>query len=566
MKRSLLRRIEPALRALGGRAEGVELREPPPGIAAHVSSNIPLFFAKSLRRSPRDVATAFFAEGARTGAVAEIPAGETAVAPRSDAPVGGFFTAPGFINFTLPAGFFAAELHRILAEGEAYPRAEPDPSRKPVLFEFVSSNPTGPLHIGHGRCAAIGDVLARIWERLGYPVTREYYINDRGRQVNIITASVLDAAARRAPERVAPDLAGWVAGIVATDRYKGGYVADVAGQLLERRSGVYSLQMLDTVRADVVGLMMENMRGTLDRFNVRFDVFFPETRLYAEGKVDRAIALLRERGLLERSADGAEWFKAAGLGDDKDRVVVRASGEPTYFLSDIAYHLDKLDRGFVRLINVWGTDHHGYVARLTAALAATAGRPYELQVILYQLVNLIRGGARVAMSTREGTFVTLDEVIAEVGSDVARFFLLQKSPDTHVDFDFDLAKERSLKNPVYYIQYAHTRCCGIIREAQAAGVREGDGTGTWTPHERELLLKLCWYEDVLEVCAARSAPNHLCTYLLDLARLFHKFYENCRIVGEDTAVAGFRLRLVRATRTVLASGCGLIGVNAPERM
>jgi arginyl-tRNA synthetase len=526
--------------SLRGEADGglePALERPPRDELGDYSTNAPMLLAPVLGSAPREIADRLAAElSTALGDDAE----EVEVA------------GPGFVNLRLAGGWYRRGLADLLASGEDFGRGAAREER--ALIEFVSANPTGPLTAAGGRHAAYGDALARVLDFHGHPVEREYYVNDIGGQV------------RRFAESIAARMTG---GEVPEDGYEGPYVAELAERLGEEGIGADDLETLELRGTE---LMMQAIRGTLERFGIEFDRFFSERSLYAEGKVESTLAELRERGHVYES-EGAVWLRTTAFGDDKDRVLVRSGGDPTYFLPDVAYHADKLGRGFRLLIDVLGADHHGYVARMRAALQALGADPEEFEALIMQLVHIVEGGSRAQMSKRKGEFVTLDELIGDIGADAARFFMLQRSHDTTVELDLELARRQSSDNPVYYVQYAHARIASILRKAgdQAveAALKAGiDGTG-WPvePAERSLLKRLLELPAEVAETAERRAPHRLCAYAGATAADFHAFYRDCQVVGaEGDGVEAARLGLCVATKRTIARTLDLLGVSAPERM
>ena len=473
---------------------------------------------------------------------------------------------PGFINLFLSKRWFALAASDVLSQGERYGAVNLGHGRR-VQVEFVSSNPTGPLHIGHGRGAAVGDVVARILGFTGWDVQREYYVNDAGLQIETLGRS---AQARYFELCGHPELAPF-----PENGYKGDYLVDLARGIKEKEGGrfleVPPEKSLDWFKNYASSVILDGMKADLERFGVRFDLFFSEKSLYERGLVSRAMDALKERGYTFAS-DGALWFRSTDFGDDKDRVLIRANGVPTYFASDVAYHHDKfMGRGFERVIDVWGADHHGYIPRMKAAVSAMGENPENFDVLLIQLVNLMRDGQPVAMSTRAGEFVELASVLDEVGVDATRFFFLTRRSDSPLDFDLELAKKQSSDNPVYYVQYAHARIASILREWRArGGAGELDGDIAEAVFEnkdaRTLADALANYPGEVESASRDLAPQVLTAYSLSLAGIFHSFYNTNHILGEARELELGRLRLAEAARRVLASCLGLLGVRAPERM
>lgn len=489
---------------------------------------------------------------------------------------------PGFLNLFLDAAWYRGALERMRAAGHDFGRdALPHGERLKMNVEFVSVNPTGPLHVGHARYASYGDALCRIFAFVGHDVTREFYVNDYGTQMLRFGQSL----AARYGQRLDLDTP------VPEEGYQGEYLLDLADDLIAAVGDRYRAAVaaaapdVTALAADALAAIKEwgrdailaQFRVTLERLRVPFDVFVHESSLYAgegehrgfAGEVGKALADLDGEDLLY-DEEGAVWLKTTRYGDDKDRVLIRSSGDPTYFLSDIAYHRDKMDRGFAHMIDVWGADHHGYVPRMKAAFTALPPHdPDRLELIIGQLVNLLESGAAKRMSKRKGDIVTVADLIDAIGVDAARFLLVGRSHDTTLELDMDLAREQSNKNPVYYVQYAHARICSILRNLEGAG--EGPA-GEALPavsvddHERSLVRALARYPDVLLAASGRRAPHRVHTYLGELAAEFHVFYRHCRVLSDDPDTTRFRAALCEATRDTLASGLALLGVSAPESM
>ncbi|MBA4370580.1 MAG: arginine--tRNA ligase [Coriobacteriaceae bacterium] len=485
---------------------------------------------------------------------------------------------PGFINLRLSPAALQRVVTDVRSAGAAFGRVDLGGGKR-VQVEFVSANPVGPMHVGHGRWAALGDSMARVLEHAGWQVQREFYVNDSGVQMDIFGASVaaryLEACGREAafPE----------------EGYRGAYIAEVAAEIREQEGDALAGLPLPelAVRCRELGyaLVLENhLKRVLHGMGVDFDVWFSERTLHAPGanggpsEIEQAIARLRELGHIFEH-EGAIWFRSTGFGDDKDRVLRKSDGEYTYFAADVAYHWDKFDvRGFDRVIDIWGADHHGYVARMKAA-AAALGHPGKLDLVIGQLVNLYRDGEAVRMSKRTGEMVTFEELLDEVGADAARYWFLRRSTDQQVDFDIGVAKEQSAENPVYYVQYAHARICSILRKAAGADTADetvdiaavapagADLSLLAEDAELTLLRKLAELSEVVELAARDLAPHKLTRFAEDLAATFHQFYTVCKVVqpGQPDLTAA-RLALVDATRIVLATTLGLLGVSAPERM
>ncbi|MDH3439310.1 MAG: arginine--tRNA ligase [Gammaproteobacteria bacterium] len=533
------------------------------------TTNIAMRLAKAVGKNPREIAQTI---------IDNLPA--------SDVVAGVDIAGPGFINFRLGDQAFHRELATILAAGDSYGRQEKR-SEPRILLEFVSANPTGPLHVGHGRHASFGATLGNLLEAAGYDVDREYYVNDSGRQMDILGISVLLRALESGGASFDFPEAG----------YRGDYIRDIAvgidatgltdedlfagisaddkeaeiGGLIENAEKILGIDRFHTIRRQALESILDDIKDDLAQFGVTFDRWFSEQSLTDDNLIDDALAVLKERRMLYEK-DGATWFRATDYGDEKDRVVVRENGKKTYFASDIAYHYGKRERNYDHLIDILGSDHHGYVARVQAGLEAMGYAGDSLEVELVQFVTLYRGGEKMQMSTRSGEFVTLRQLREEVGNDAARFFYVMRSNDQHLDFDLELAKSRSNDNPVYYIQYAHARVASVFRQLaeksfefdQAAGIAGLDQLQE--THEKALMTSLSRYPEIIELAASNRAPQHLVHYLRDLANELHSYYNAHQFIVDDDALRNARLALIDATRTVIASGLAIIGVSAPESM
>jgi len=541
--------------------------------------NLALVLAKPARMKPRELAERL---------VAALPA--------SPLVAGVEIAGPGFINFRLAVDAYRTLIAEILRLGRDFGRSQVGGGKR-VQVEFVSANPTGPLHVGHGRGAAYGAVVADLLQALGFKVHREYYVNDAGRQMDILGTSVW----LRYLELCGEEL------VFPSNGYKGDYVWDIAATL-HREHGEHYRRSAEEVFANIpadapaggdkeahidaliarakellggnayrfvfeLGLntILDDIRDDLELFGVRYDEWYSERSLTDSGAVNRAIDRLRHSGHLYEK-DGAWWFRSTEFGDEKDRVVIRDNGQTTYFASDIAYHMDKLDRGFERVIDIWGADHHGYVPRVKAALQAMGEDPSRLEVLLVQFAILYRGGERAQMSTRSGEFVTLRELRKEVGRDAARFFYVLRKCEQHMDFDLDLAKSQSMDNPVYYVQYAHARVSSVLQQAGERGIPVEPSGGSTNldrlteAHELGLMKTLARYPEVLEAAALNAEPHQLAHYLRELASEFHTYYNAHQFLVEDAALRDGRIKLILAVREVLRNGLNLLGVSAPERM
>jgi arginyl-tRNA synthetase len=542
------------------------------------ATNAALQLARAAGRKPRDLAQAI---------VAALPA--NALVSKVE------IAGPGFINFFLAPSAYHAELLRIADAGAAYGRSQLGGGKR-VMVEFVSANPTGPLHVGHGRHAAYGATVANLLDATGHAVHREYYINDFGRQMDILAVSVWLRYLERCGESLA----------FPSNGYRGDYLLPIADELLKREGRALLRPAADVFRTlppdapegdkDVyidaviararemlgadgwarvfdLGLqdILADIRDDLAEFGVSYDQWFSERSLYDGGAIDHALDLLRRNGVVYEK-DGAQWFRATDFGDEKDRVVVRESGAKTYFASDIAYHLNKRERGFEQLVDILGADHHGYFARIRAGLVATGQPGDSLDVRMVQFVTLYRGGEKAQMSTRSGEFVTLRELRREVGNDAARFFYVMRGIEQHLDFDLELAKSHSNDNPVYYLQYAHARVCSVMRQLVEKGHAYDAAQGRASlarlveTHEQALLTSLSRYPEVVELAALQRAPHTLVHFLRDLANDFHTYYNAHTFIVEDAPLRNARLTLVLGLRQVIANGLALLGVSAPESM
>ena len=542
------------------------------------ASPVALALARVARRKPREIAD---------GIVARLPESPSIAAVT--------IAGPGFINFSVAAEAFASVVRRILGEGAGFARPAFGEGRR-IQVEFVSSNPTGPLHVGHGRGAAFGASVANLLEAAGYDVQREYYVNDAGRQMHILALSVWLRYLERRGQAVP----------FPSNGYRGAYVREIAAALEHEAGGDFDVDaealmhgvpadepdggdkeahvdaliararsLLGAQRYDRVFTLarkteVADIRRDLEEFGVTFDEWFSERSLVDAGDVGRAVERLRERGHVYEH-EGALWFRSTTFGDEKDRVLVRENGESTYFASDVAYAANKFERGFERAIYVWGADHHGYIARVKAAVEALGYDPRAVEILIVQFAVLYRGGERVQMSTRSGEFVTLRELREEVGADAARFFYVMRRCEQHLDFDLELAKSQSSDNPVYYVQYAHARISSVLRQCAERSLVPGVGPeaalDTLVEAEPATLMRtLARYPEVLENAARGLEPHQLAAYLRELATQLHGFYNACTFLVADDAVRGARLSLAVATRTVLADGLALLGVSAPESM
>ncbi len=524
-----------------------ELTEPSPSLdrppkpeLGDYSSNAAMLLAAPLGDNPRAVAERLREELQRQlGGAGSVDRIEVA--------------GPGFVNLFLSDAWYRRALGAMVAAGDSL---GPAPTEAPerVLVEFVSANPTGPLHVGGGRHAAYGDALVRLLTAVGHDVQREFYVNDAGGQVTRFAESIAARMTGAEP---------------AEGGYEGEYVADLAERI--------AAEGIDPSDGEALGqrgieLMLDAVRATLERFGVHFDTWFSERDLYSRGEVDAALAQLAERGHTYRHEE-ALWLRTTGFGDDKDRVLIRSSGEPTYLTADVAYHWDKLQRGFGRLIDVLGADHHGYVPRIRAAIEALGADPGAFEALIMNLVHIVEAGERAQMSKRSGDFVSLDELLDDIGVDATRWFMLWRSHETTVDLDLELARSQSSENPVYYVQYAHARIASILRKAGEAAGAAGAGfdpqaTGAVLEvSEKALIKRLLEFPEEVRESAARRAPHRICAYSTAVAADFHAFYRDCQVVGaEGEGVERSRLALCLCAKRTISGALGLLGISAPERM
>lgn len=470
---------------------------------------------------------------------------------------------PGFLNFFLKPGAWLPVLTAVHEAGDLWGQVN-DGAGKRVQVEFVSANPTGPLHVGHGRGAVVGDAMASILTACGYDVEKEYYINDSGRQIRTLGTSVWLRLKESCGETIAfPD-----------DCYQGDYIRDLAAQAQEKFPELASMDEEGGIAIcarfaadDILG----GIRQDLEDFGVHHDQWFSEQSLYDAGKVETVLSDLEAKGIIYEH-EGAKWFRTTDWQDEKDRVVIRNNGLTTYFASDIAYHQDKYDRGFDRVIDVWGADHHGYIKRIKAAVAATGTDPDQFEVMLVQLVALLRDGEPVAMSTRAGEFETLKDVVDEVGRDAARFFFLMRSYETGLDFDLELAKKKTNENPVYYVQYVHARIASILRKAEALGIAVSETPSPSvakridTAEELSLIKYLSRYPETVGVSGRNLEPHRITFYLMELAAAFHTYYNKHKVLTDDADLSAARIYLIRGVQQVIRNGLTLLGISAPEEM
>ena len=537
------------------------------------ATNVAMTLSKVAKRNPRDLAQMIVDALPKDSLITQVD-----------------IAGPGFINMFLAQDARNAVLQTVFEKADQYGLSEPN-SKKSIMVEFVSANPTGPLHVGHGRGAAYGDALARVLTAAGNRVEREYYVNDAGRQMDILAASVW----LRYLQALNLDVA------LPDNCYQGDYVADMGKQLADKNADAYQIDAQDIINVrndldDEVALdatidlmkqhlgddgfnvffdlalnsILDDIRQDLSEFGVEYDTWFSEKSLFNNGKIQACIEQLKASDDVYEKG-GAWWFRSTNYGDEKDRVVVRDNGQPTYFASDIAYHKDKLDRGFDLAINIWGSDHHGYIPRVKAAMQAIGIDENKLKVLLVQFAVLYRSGEKVPMSTRSGQFVELKDLREEIGSDAARFFYAQRKSEQHMDFDLDLAKSQSNENPMYYVQYAHARICRVFKTAverniDISNIENADFGLLTSEHETGLMTLLQRFPEVVESAAGNYEPHQVTYYLRDLATAFHSYYNAIKFLDAKTAERDAMLALTKATQQVLRNGLLIIGVGAPEAM
>jgi arginyl-tRNA synthetase len=508
------------------------------------ASSLPLKLAKAARMDPLAIANILAKLLAETKEVRKVSV-----------------AAPGFLNFSLTDRWLAEQVEEILSAGKDYGKLTLGKGIK-VQIEFVSVNPTGPIHVGHGRGAVLGSTLANVLRAAGYDVEREYYVNDAGNQMDAFFRSLycryLQALGKECD--------------MPADGYQGYYPVELAKKIVaEKKKAFLDMppeQAVQEIGKIALPKVIADIKSDLKLLGVEFDVWFSERTLFEKGQYERAMALLRKGGYIE-AREGAQWFVSTALGEDKDNVLVRTNGAPTYFASDVAYHYNKfIERGFDQVINIWGADHQGHVSRMKAVVGALGIKPERLKIIISQMVTLRRGETLIRVSKRTGELITLRELVEEVGADACRFFFLSRSADSQMDFDLELAKKESADNPVYYVQYAHARIASILRLAQEQKVDSSPGDVGLLTHEAELDLirKMVLLPEIIELVAQKQEPHHLPYFAQDLATSFHAFYKQCRVVSENKELTCARLKLVKATQIILAKTLSLMGMKAPERM
>ena len=569
MKNEIIGIIRNALESLGKEwgldvIPDIEVEIPKNEAMGDVATTVAMRLTKTLKKSPRKIAEEIVSE-INKNIISTSP-------PLEKGGKGGFeiiekieIAGPGFINFRFKKEFLYNCLEKLLEEGHSLLQTGIGQGRR-IQVEFVSANPTGPLHIGHGRGAAVGDALCNILKAAGFDVEREFYINDAGLQVRLLGRSVF----ARYQQLLGNDIP------FPEDGYKGDYIEDIAREINNRYADKYLGRKFEECGEAFTNyaykMMLADIEKDLKDFGVVFDKWQSEKELHSEGKVKEALDALRSKGLIYEK-DGATWFASSRFEDDKDRVIKKQDGEYTYFASDICYHKDKLDRGFDTIIDIWGADHHGYIPRIKSVLEAFGLPKEKFKVILIQMVSLLRHGEPVQMSKRSGAFITLREVIDEVGADITKFIFLTRRADSHLDFDIDIAKEQSAENPVFYVQYAFARISSLFRQAeerkiQGAGCRVQGAGFSVLKEEQEISLikKLIQYPMVFEGAALACEPHRITYYLQELAGIFHAYYYKHRIISDNTELTLARLGLCKGVQIVLEEGLRILGVNAPERM
>lgn len=553
MKKDIVILLQSALASMGvDPLPHIEAEVPKVEAHGHLSTPVAMGLSKTLKKPPRKVAEEIVA------AIRDVPILEKIE-----------IAGPGFINFTFTRDYLHSSLRQLLAGDRAFFRADIGNGSR-VLVEFVSANPTGPLHIGHARGAAVGNALCNLLSESGYAVEREFYINDAGRQVLLLGRSVFARYMQ---------LCGNEGFAFPEDGYHGDYIVDIAREFREQEGDVFyqTAGDEDGLRTGIIAArefayqkMLALVKEDLDIFGVRFDTWKSEREIFQKGEVAGAISFLKDKGFMYEQ-DGALWFRSTDFTDDKDRVVIKADGEYTYFAPDIAYHKDKLDRGYDTIVDIWGADHHGYIPRIESVMRAFGYDSSRFRVILVQMVNLLKHGQPFQMSKRAGTFVTLREIVGLVGADTTKFIFLTRKSDSHLDFDVDVVTAQSAENPVFYVQYAFARINSIMANAREKGmgheaIGQPDLSPLVEPEEGAIIRKLLSYPMVLESAARSMEPHHITFYLQQLAGMFHPYYHRHKVVGDDPVLTAARLSLCAAVKTVLSDALTILGVTAPERM
>lgn len=523
---------------------GIYLEIPKEKRFGDFSTNVAMRLTKELREPPLDIAAKIVEEIKKVSAKSALKEKIREVKIED----------PGFINFYLSNELVMDGLKEIIDQGEKFGHLSIGKGKK-VQIEFVSANPTGPLTVAHGRQAAVGDSLARILECCGYKVTREYYVNDEGVQIGILAQSVKARFMEAMGEKYN----------FPENGYKGDYIFEIANQIKDEVVAKKKTLPDEFFGEYAYKRLMTTIKKDLSDFGVDFDVWYSQKKLSASGKIEKALAILKDKGFLYEK-DGATWFASTRFGDDKDRVVIKSDGSYTYLTPDIAYHKEKFEKGYEKVINIWGPDHHGYVNRVKAACQALGFNKDALSILISQLVTLYRDKKLIRMSTREGEFITLREVIDEVGKDAGRFFFMMRRTDSHLDFDLELAKSKTMDNPVFYIQYAHARIASIIKFSENTKADLKNLHLLDKPQEIDIIKKLMQYPKIIESSARNLEPYTLLSYLQELAGQFHSYYDSCRIVTDNRVITKTRIALIKAIKTVLFSGLTLLGVSTPDKM
>jgi arginyl-tRNA synthetase len=547
MKKDLIGIIQDSLKKLGIETiPSIEVEVPPNESFGDLATPVAMSLVKLLKKPPRKIAEEL-ADSVKNEPLFE----------KID------IAGPGFINFTFSRGYLYSEMKKLLKYSSSFLQQDIGKGRK-VQIEFISANPTGPLHLGHGRGGATGDALANLLSAAGFRVEREYYINDAGKQVKLLGQSVFARYQQLlGTEYTFPE-----------EGYKGRYIEDIAEEIREKYGNAYLQTSFNNVSDFFIDYsyqkILSGIKEDLKNFGIIFDFWQSERDLFKGGEVERSIEDLKGKGLVYEK-DGATWFKATDFGDEKDRVIIKQDGEYTYFTSDIAYHRKKIEKKYDELIDIWGADHHGYIPRIQAVIEALGCPKEKLKVLLVQMVTLLRGGRPVQMSKRAGEFVTLREVIEEVGADTTKFIFLTRRPDSHLEFDLEVAKAQSSENPVFYVQYANARINSIFTHAREKALNidslhDADLDLLSAPEEIRIIKKLLMYPMIFENAVNAHEPHRITFYLQELSGMFHPFYNKYRIVGDDPALTGARLQLCEAIRIVLRDGLAILGISAPEKM
>jgi arginyl-tRNA synthetase len=547
MKRELIKILEDAIKSIGvAVCPSIEIEVPPQDNMGDLATPVAMSLAKPLKKPPRKIAEELIQAITEQSVFEKIE-----------------IAGPGFINFTFSKEYLCSEMQKLLTLQGSFLREDIGQGKR-VQVEFISANPTGPLHLGHGRGGAIGEALSNLLKAAGYRVDREYYINDAGKQVKLLGLSVFARYQQlNGIEYPFPE-----------DGYKGAYIEEIAGDFIREKNNAYLQSRFDDVSDIFIDYaykkILSGIRKDLTEFGITFDTWQSERELFSSGEVEDALNDIRKKGFMYEK-DGAVWFRATDFGDEKDRVIVKQDGEYTYFTSDIAYHRKKIEKQYDELIDIWGADHHGYITRIKAVIEALGYSREKLKVVLVQMVTLLRGGKPVQMSKRAGEFITLKEVIDEVGADITKFIFLTRRPDSHLEFDLETAKAQSSENPVFYVQYANARINSIFKHAQEQGMAvevlaAHDLRPLTLGEELRLMKKLLMYPAIFAGAVYCHEPHRITFYLQELSGIFHSYYNKCRIVIEDATVTKARLALCEAVRIVIRDGLEILGISIPEKM